>query len=213
MVRHIRSRPLGIDTLPEKHNITLRVITAYRPYITNSIGVQNTYRQHQCYLDITKGNRSTIQAILEDLCTDISQWREIGDQIFLMIELNKKIISETVTEVFSNVGLTEAITCRHRATGLVLTYQIGSHPIDVIYTSITFQVSSGGYLTFGIIPSYHHLLWLKIEFDSEFCAEMYTLVPHTARRLNCQKPDTVKRFIELYEKLIRGGSYIQISSP
>ena len=123
MVRHIRSGPLGIDTLPEKHNITLRVITAYRPYITNSIGVQNTYRQHQCYLDITKGNRSTIQAILEDLCTDISQWCELGNHIFLMIDLNENITSETVTEIFENGGLTEAITHRHHATGLICMYQ------------------------------------------------------------------------------------------
>ena len=32
---------------------------------------------------------------------------------------------------------------------------------------------------------------------------MDTLVPHTARRLNFQKPDTIKRFIELYDNFIR----------
>ena len=66
-----------------KHNLLLRVITTYRPFIANSNDVQTTYRQHQHYLDRKKYGRPPIQAILEDLCADIAQWRELGDQIFL----------------------------------------------------------------------------------------------------------------------------------
>ena len=79
---------------------------------------------------------------------------------------------------------------------------MGSHSIYGIYTSKTFKVSAGGYLPFVIIPSDHCLLWIKIEFDSAFGAKMDTLVPHTARRLNWQKPDTIKLFIELYKNFI-----------
>ena len=96
--------------------------------------------------------------MLEYLCTYISQWRELGDQVVLMIDLNDNITSDTVTELFANVGLTKAINSLHHATGLVPTYQRGSHPINGIYTSIALQVSAGGYLLFGIIPSYHCLL-------------------------------------------------------
>ena len=87
-------------------------------------------------------------------------------------------------EIFANVGLTESITLLHHVTGLVLTYQRGSHPIYGIYTSRFLQVSAGVYLPFVIIPSYHRLLWFKIEFDSEFGAKMGPLVPHTAWSLN-----------------------------
>ena len=109
-----------------------------------------------------------------------------------MIDLNENITSDTVTDIFANVCLTEAITHCHCATGLVPMYQILSHPIDGIYTLITLQVSSRGYLPFGVIPSDHHLIWLKIYFDYTIGTKMDTLVPHTARMLNCQKPDTVK---------------------
>ena len=109
-----------------------------------------------------------------------------------MIGLNEKITSDTVTDIFINLGLVGAITHCHSAIGLVPTYKRGSHPIDGIYTSSTLQVSSCGYVPFGIIPSDHRLLWLKIEFDSAFGTIMNTLVPHTERRLNCQKPDTAK---------------------
>ena len=97
--------------------------------------------------------------MLEYLCTYISQCRELGDQVVLMIDLNDNITSDTVTELFANVVLAEAITHCHRKIGLVTTYQRVSHPIDVIYTSSTLWVSSGGYLLFVIIPSYHRLLW------------------------------------------------------
>ena len=75
-----------------------------------------------------------------------------------MIELNEKITSDTVTDLFANVGLAEAITHRHSATGLVPTYQRLSHPIHDIYTSSTLQVSSSVYRPFRIIPSDHRLL-------------------------------------------------------
>ena len=99
--------------------------------------------------------------MLEDIFTDIAQWRELGDYIVLMIDLNKKITPDTMKAIFANVGLTGDISCRHSDTGLVTTYQRGSHPIYGIYTSITLQVSSTVYLTFGIILSYHCLLCLK----------------------------------------------------
>ena len=123
---------------------------------------------------------------------EIAQLRDLGCQIFLMINLNEKITPGTVIEIFSNIGLTEVITHSHPDTGMVPTYQRLSHPIYVIHTSITLQVSSGIYLPFGIIPLYHRLLWLKVEFDSAFGDKMDALVTHTARRLNFQNPDTVK---------------------
>ena len=134
---------------------------------------------------------------------EIAQWRKIADPIVLMIDLNENITSDTVTEIFANIGLTGDITHHHRATGLVLTHQRGSHPIYGIYTSSTLQVSDIRYLPLGIIPSDHRLLWSKIEFDSAFRAKMDTLVPHTVRRLNFQITDTVKHFIELYKNFIR----------
>ena len=40
---------------------------------------------------------------------------------------------------------------------------------------------------------------------------MDTLVPHIVRKITFQKPDTAKRFIELYEKFIReNGLHLDI---
>ena len=69
-----------------------------------------------------------------------------------MIDLNENITSDTVIEIFATVGLTETITHSHCVTGLVPTYQSGSHPIYVIYKLSTLQVPAIGYLPFGIIP-------------------------------------------------------------
>ena len=90
--------------------------------------------------------------MIEDLCTDIANCRKLSYQIFFMINLNEKIKSDTMTEIFANVGLVEAITRLHSDTGFVTTYQRGSHIIDYIYISINIQVSDGGCLLFEIIP-------------------------------------------------------------
>ena len=115
---------------------------------------------------------------------DIAQWRKLRDYIVLMIDLDYNITSDTVTDIFVNLDLTGDNTHRNRATGLVTKYQIGSHPVDGIYTSSTLQVSADGSLPFAIIPSHNRLLWLKIEFGSAFGATMDTLVPHTTQRIN-----------------------------
>ena len=90
--------------------------------------------------------------MLEDLCKYTTQWREIGEYIFLMIELNKKIKSDTVTEIFASIDLMEDINHRHSATGMVPTYQRVSEHIYGIYTPITIQVPPGSYIPFVIIP-------------------------------------------------------------
>ena len=126
---------------------------------------------------------------------ETAQWIELGDHIVFIIGLDEKIASDTMVDIFANVGLTEAITHFHSDIGLIPTYQRVSHPLDGIYTSSNLQVSAGGYPPFGIIPSDHHLLWIKMDFDSAFGAKMDTLVPHTARRLNFQKSKTIKHLI------------------
>ena len=52
--------------------------------------------------------------MLEGLYTYIAQYRDLGDKIFLVIELNEKITSDTVIEIFANVYLTEDMTKHHR---------------------------------------------------------------------------------------------------
>ena len=80
-----------------------------------------------------------------------------------------------------------------------------------VYTSSTLQLSACGYLSFIIILSDYCLIWLKIEFDSVFGAKMDTLVPHTVWRFNFPKPDTIKLFIELYEKFVRyNGIHLEL---
>ena len=105
-----------------------------------------------------------------------------------MTELNEKITSDTVTEIFGNVDLKKAINRHYSASGLVPMHQRGSHPIYGIYTLSTIQVSAGPYLPFVIIPSDNHLIWFKIKFDSAFGATLDTLVPNTALRINFQNP-------------------------
>lgn len=56
-----------------KHNVTVKVICAYRPCLINAPGENTVHCQHQRVLNLTHDSRSPRQALLEDLGTFILQ--------------------------------------------------------------------------------------------------------------------------------------------
>ena len=132
--------------------------------------------------------------MLEDLCNAIITYRAAGDQIVLMIELNKDITKDSVKQKFESIGLQECITEKHTATGMAPTYQQGSRPIDGIYLSPSLDISTGGYFPFKEVPTDHRFLWVKIEFEQCFGCNMPPLASIDSRRLKTDDPQCVKRF-------------------
>ena len=186
-----------------RHDVTLRIITAYRPCHIHNPGEHTAHSQQQRYLHSINDMRSPRQAMMEDLAAAIQLFREAGDQIVLMIDLNEDVTKQQVKDTFENMGLKEAITDKHTHSGYVPTYQRGSNPIDGIYVSPTLQISTGGYFPFGAFPSDHRFLWVKIDFTSCFGYNMSPLISPAARRHKDDNPDCVRKFNAAYEEYIR----------
>ena len=58
-----------------------------------------------------------ITAFISDLADDIKTWKTKEDQIILMGEINEKILSKTIRDFTSKLGLRELITDRHESLG------------------------------------------------------------------------------------------------
>ena len=184
-------------------DVTIRVITAYRPCVQHQGGESTVISQHQRYLHSINDNRNPRQAMTEDLCAAIQQYRESGNQIALMIDMNADVTSTEIKSTFQLVGLQESITSKYIQSNKCPTYQQGTAPIDDIFLSPTLQLTSGGYFPFGAFPSDHWFIWAKLEFSTCFGYQMSPLCSIEARRLKTEDPKCVKKYLEDYKEYIQ----------
>lgn len=96
------------------HNVSLTVITAYRPCKpTRAAGVNTTYVQQIRYFDELEEDREPRNAILEDLSSFITTCHNNNDQIILMMDVNEEVSSPSFLQWLQAQGLEEAIA-QHR---------------------------------------------------------------------------------------------------
>ena len=184
-----------------KHELTVRVISAYRPGI--QAGAHTVCSQQRSYFDNLDDSRQPRDIMLTELCEAIQKWQDEGDSIILLMDANEDVSNEDITAKFQILGMKEAILDRHKARqGLQPTYNRGRVPIDGIFVSDNIEVEAAGYLPFGESPSDHRGLWVQIKEESIFGYSMEKVVPVSARRLTLDNPKVVRRWIELYRDFL-----------
>ena len=185
-----------------RHDVTLRVVCAYRPCKPHTAGPSTVYSQHQRVLDEHDDERCPRQAFLDDIILQLDQWRRDGDQIIVMIDCNDDIRKTNIKEAFESVGLKDSIT-QGREDNAPGTYHRGSYPIDGIFTSTTIDMIQGGYLPFGDMPSDHRTLWIDISYENAFGYKMPSIINPVARRLKSNIPTIRKKFNNDYKLFLR----------
>lgn len=189
-----------------KHNVTLRVICAYRPCRPSSAGPNTAYSQQLRYFDTQPGENYDVcprVAILEDLTEAINMWRDKEkDQIILMMDCNQNVQSPEIKEWSSNLNLREVMIETHPGP-LPPTYHRGRLPIDGIFVSASIEIQACGYLPFGEIPSDHRALWLDISYDNAFGFNPPKVTTSAARALKTNNPSVRKKWIAAYEEYLR----------
>jgi hypothetical protein len=171
-----------------RHDVTLRVICAYRACKPHQAGPNTAYSQQLRCFDLKGDDRCPRQAILEDLGEFLTQCRNSGDQIILMMDCNEDVKSRTFSQWLANHNLRNSILDLHPSNTNIPTFHKGSHSIDGIFISSTINISKGGYLAFGLFPSDHRCLWIDTTYDNAFGYNMPRTVKPTARRLKSDDP-------------------------
>ena len=190
-----------------KHNVSLRVISAYRP--CRSPGANTVYSQHSRFFDATSDTPiQPRKQFFEDLSKEILNWKnEEHDQIVLMMDANTNTSITTdreLQEFLRTTNLMDAVTCRHQEKhGLQPTHHNGQHPIDGIFVSNTLHPIRCGYLPFGDFPSDHRAIWIDLTFDNCFGYKMPKATRPSARRLKSSDPKIRNRWNQLYADFIK----------
>ncbi len=186
-----------------KQNITLRIVSAYRPCIPSTAGPNTTYSQQQRYFDAMKVKRCPREALLEDLGKEIKKWSESNDQIIAMMDCNESVTSAPIKMWAQQLGLEELITKKHCNVKPTATYNRGKDCIDGIFGSASIHLLRGGHLAHGCFPSDHCLLYGDITYANAFGYKMPKLVKPPGRRLKCNDPRVKKRWQQHYHTFAR----------
>lgn len=182
--------------------ISLRIITAYRPCQPTTGGPSTIYSQHQRYLDSMDNDRCPREAMLSDLLHFISDCRQEGDQIILLMDCNTDVRNTQFKQQMLDAGLTEAITTNGDPNITAATHNRGSKPIDGIFTSLTIQTKAAGYLPFGDFPTDHRAIWIDITSENAFGIKTREIIRPNARKLKSDDPSTRKTFIKEYTSFL-----------
>ena len=194
------------------NNISLRVITAYRPCKITNAGPSTVHSQHQRYLDNKDDHRQPREAMLDDLLAEIEKWQTEGDQIILLMDCNEDIRGRRLRQKMLNVGLTEAITSNADRQPAP-THSRGRTAIDGIFISSTIHPRASGYLPFGDFPSDHRAIWMDISQENAFGSNTMKVIRPQARKLKSNDPKVRNKFISDYERfLTRNNAVTQLYS-
>jgi hypothetical protein len=119
------------------------------------------------------------------------------------MDANDPIVSSLLTTQIQSLGLREIFLASHEGRPPP-TYNRGTEAIDSIFVSPALVGCPCGYLAFGeAIPSDHRALWVDIPFQLAFGHHLPSVVFPHARRLKCQDPRIVQRYLELLEEFVR----------
>ena len=179
----------------------IRDRSAYRPQRNaNPYGV---YQQLLYYYTEKKIDKEPLQAYDDDLSNLIQTMIRRGDHVILMIDANEdlsKTHSTSFQTKMANVGLHELILQHHHTLQPPATRSPGRKPIDTIFCSYSINVTKAGYGPFNGFSD-HRLAWIDVERNS-ILGSHHRIAPPIARRLKCNYPDVVSKYIQNLENLL-----------
>jgi hypothetical protein len=96
-----------------------------------------------------------------------------------------------LSEAFKQINLQEVIIERH-GTNTLLTFDRNSNNtlIDGIWCNPSISIMAGGYMLFDEVfeKTNHRTLWVDITHVNAFGYNMFPIIKHQARRLQCKDP-------------------------
>ncbi len=180
------------------HNTKVRIVTVYRPVFSK--GALSAYQQHKCALLNTDIDTCPRQQILVDLRVMIEQWKADGEQLIIAGEFNEDVRGHTIKSFFDSVEMHELLLNLHPSATPTNTFVNGTAPIDGIFGTFNLQPVVGGYTSFEWgMNTDHRMLWVDFPMEHLFGGNLHLLWKPQIRRLKCQDPRIVNRFIKLWK--------------
>jgi hypothetical protein len=185
-----------------KNGIKMKIISVYVPNKAQQYGIRKTFSQQQQVL-LSQGIKTNpISIFWEDFWKMIDKCIDDGDQLIIGGDWNTDVRNNEFLQDFKERKLIPSIIQRHGREGPE-TYQRGSVPIDEIFISKNIGVEKCGYLPHGTNCSDHRAIWIDINKISVLGSKLPDIPYYQARRLKCQDPRVVKKYLQELDKHMR----------
>ena len=186
-----------------KDNISLRVVSIYQP-CENKSGIVAVYAQHRRHLQNMKDDRDPRAAFKQDFRRELEEWINQGDHIIVGGDVNESIFHQSITDIFQEHGMVNAVFDRHSRQGAPTTYYRcnSNRIVDGMWVTPGITVHRSGYLEPKDFPGNHSLVWMDISYDDALGHNPPTPVSPAARRLKLGYSKTVDKYLKIYERLI-----------
>ncbi len=192
-----------------RNNQTLRIISAYRPNQPN--GPFIVYAQQNAYFNSTGTPRCPRKAFLQDLCKDLNEFLESGDNIILMLDGNSNMRKSDLKSALESCSLKEVILKKHGTHGpATFRRNNAKTPIDGIWTSPSIDIKACGYFDYDsvFVNMDHRCLWADISFVNAFGHNMPAIVRPITRRLHCKDPRIMANYVRAYKAFINKNNLL-----
>ncbi|CAJ1952643.1 unnamed protein product [Cylindrotheca closterium] len=146
----------------------LVVVSAYRPN-KQGLGGSTVWAQHRLHFHAVNRKVNPRKAFVDDLCKQITKWRDEGCEVVLGIDANEDVTvnaPQSIRHRFQACGLEEAILKHHPPQA---THQRNQRniPIDGILTTSGVPILAGGYYAFDKFFNCNHRgLWIDIDLSA-----------------------------------------------
>ena len=109
------------------NNHRTRIISAYRPCKSQKQQFRTVYNQHRQHFRSLKREGCPRQLFVEDLHSQLIQWRESGERLIVCIDGNEDVRRGALQAMFSSpeLGMTEVISSRHASLPTAVSFCAG----------------------------------------------------------------------------------------
>jgi hypothetical protein len=165
--------------------------------------VFSVYAQQQHFLDEQLDDVCPREAFIRDLCTEMDEWIEQGEQLIVALDANEDLRSGPVAMAFKQRDMREVLLMRH-GRNAPPTMDNGSSVINGIWATPAIGIERGGYLVGGeAIPrTNHRCLWIDVSYETMYGHELPPVPRYAIRQLKLQDPRVVNKFTTAYREWI-----------
>jgi hypothetical protein len=191
-----------------KQGSTLRIVSVYFPSLNSGYGHKKVHCQQKKALLSLGDKNSVFAAFWRDFWNEVDTWLEDGDELVIGGDWNIDVTHKTFLRPFQQRGLIAAITSKHTEP-FASTHSRGTRPIDEIFITPGIDITACGYMEFGAGVGDHRPIWILFTMISALGANLPPLPSFQARRLKCQDPIVVGRYLRILSEFLEKHQVIQ----
>ncbi len=153
------------------------------------------YQQHLRHIQTNRLRTNPKQSFQNDLIQALKRWIGHGEGIFLLMDMNKHIISGSLAQELQQLGLVKA-TNKVWQDEEPHTFVFGRSIIDGVYHTPDPEVAGVTLLSFHESMGDHHTILVDITTCLAIGQQEHKIVRPSARRLTTKNKQSVKKYLD-----------------